>query len=119
MNPTRMSETVRQHKKTVDGERSEGAVHMAAKTNEFAKIDIIISGRFSAQLMMVISENDCCSPISSTGYVFSLYVQVVIFCVSFPLQNRVLVKFNKMHDEDGFHPFPADNAANHFFLLAS
>jgi len=119
MNPTRMSETVRQHKKTVDGERSEGAVHMAAKTNEFAKIDIIISGRFSAQLMMVISENDCCSPISSTGYVFSLYVQVVIFCVSFPLQNRVLVKFNKMHDGDGFHPFPADNAANHFFLLAS
>ena len=96
MNPTRMSETVRQHKKTVEGERREGAVNMAAKTNEFAKIDIIISGTFSAQLMMVISENDCCSPISSTGYVFSLYGLVVIFYVSFPLQNRVLVKVYKM-----------------------
>ena len=119
MNPTRMSETIRQHKKTVEGERSEVAVHMAAKTNEFAKIDIIISGRFSAQLIMVISKNDCCSPISSTGNVFSLNVLVVILYVSFPLQNRVLVKFNKMHDEEGFHPFPADNAPNHFFLLAS
>ena len=89
MNPTRMSETVRQHKKTVEGERSEVAVHMATKTNEFAKIDIIISGRFSAQLMMVISENDCCSPISSTGYVFSLYVLVVFFYVSFPLQYKI------------------------------
>ena len=89
MNPTRMSEMVRQHKKTVEGERRDGVVNMAAKTNEFAKIDIIISGRFSAQLIMVISENDCCIPISSTGNVFSLNVLVVILYVSFPLQNRI------------------------------
>ena len=117
MNPTRMSEMVRQHKKTVEGERSEGAVSMAAKTNEFAEIDMIISGTFSAQLMMVISVKDCC-PISSTGYVFSLYVQVVVFHVSFPIQKRALVKFKKMHNEEDFHSFPADNAANQFSLLA-
>ena len=117
MNPTRMSEMVRQHKKTVEGERRDGVVNMAAKTNEFAEIDIIISGTFSAQLMMVISVKDCC-PISSTGYVFSLYVQVVVFHVSFPIQKRALVKFKKMHNEEDFHSFPADNAANQFSLLA-
>ena len=88
MNPIRMSEMVRQHKKTVEGERREGALNMAAKTNEFAQIDMIISGTFSAQLMMVISVKDCC-PISSTGYLFSLYVQVVVFHVSFPLKKEL------------------------------
>ena len=43
-NPTRRSETTRLNKKTVDGERSEGVLNMAANTKEFPMMAVSISG---------------------------------------------------------------------------
>jgi len=53
--PTSRSEAARLHKKTVDGERSEGVLKMAAITREFPVLDMSINGALRTQFIMIMA----------------------------------------------------------------